>query len=74
MPPKEDTPSKNTDRATMERIEKEREDALRRLEWKGEKFKQEQAEIGMMSMSKETANQLSSSGKHGQDARKKKAT
>lgn len=61
MPPKEDTPSKNTD-PPKGSVQDTPKDALRKLEGKEERYKEARAEIGSMSMSKTTMNQLSSSG------------
>jgi hypothetical protein len=58
MPPKETTPPKGTDK-----------ESLRKLEGKDEKYKEEQARIGMMKMDKTTMNQQQSSG---EEAKKKR--
>ena len=60
MPPKEDTPPKGTN-----------EEALRILEGKDEKYKEQQAKVGMIKFDKTTMNQQHSSGKEAQDKRRK---
>ncbi len=58
MPPQEATPPKGTD-----------QESLRKLEGKDEKYKEEQAQIGMMGMDKTTMNQQQSSGKQAKKKR-----